>query len=232
MSIWKKLFTAVRGSATEVGEAIVDNQAIRILDQEMRDARKSLNEAKENLTTVIAEKMGVERKVNELKSQLKEHEGYAAQALDKGDEGLALEIAGKIAGFSNDLEAQEKLLEGYKSNISQLKQTIAGTERNVKAMEREISMVKTTEAVQKANAAAAARFSGTDSAMTRATGSLERIKAKQQKRSDQTKAAMEFQKESNGGDLQAKLKAAGIVSGDESAKSVLERIKAGKSTGN
>jgi len=232
MSIWNKLFTAVRGSATEAGEAIVDNQAIRILDQEMRDARKSLNEAKGNLTTVIAEKMGIERKVSELKSQLKEHEGYTAQALDKGDEGLALEIAGKIAGFSNDLEAQEKLLEGYIANISQLKQTIAGTDRNIKAMEREISMVKTTEAVQKANVTATAKFSGTDSAMGRATESLERIKAKQQKRSDQTKATMEFQKESNGGDLQAKLKAAGIVSGDESAKSVLERIKAGKSTGN
>ena len=37
-SIWSKLFTALRGGASEVGESIVDQQALRILDQEIRDA--------------------------------------------------------------------------------------------------------------------------------------------------------------------------------------------------
>jgi len=228
MSIWKKLFTAVRGSVNEAGEAIADNQALRILDQEMRDANANLNKAKESMTGVMAEQMGVVRKVKELKNKIEEHEGYVAQSLDKGDEALALEIADKIAEFSNELEAQEKLLEGYKANVAQLKRTIAETERNIKAMEREVSIVKTTEAVQKANAAAAAKFSGSNSSMTSATSSLERIKAKQQKRGDQMKAAVELQKESDGGDLQAKLKSAGIVSGNASANAILEKIKAKK----
>ena len=34
-SIWSKLFTALRGGANEVGESIVDQQALRILDQEI-----------------------------------------------------------------------------------------------------------------------------------------------------------------------------------------------------
>ena len=42
MSIWKKIITAVRGGASEVGEAIVDANAIRILEQEMRDADKAV----------------------------------------------------------------------------------------------------------------------------------------------------------------------------------------------
>ena len=228
MSIWKKLFTAVRGSVNEAGEAIADNQALRILDQEMRDANTNLNKAKESMTEVMAEQMGVERKVNEFKDKIEEHEGYTAQALDNGDEALALEVADKIAEFSNELEAQEKLLEGYKVNVTQLKRTIAETERNIKAMKREVSIVKTTEAVQKANAAAAAKFSGSNSAVSSATDSLERIKARQQKRGDQMKAAMELQKESDGGDLQAKLKSAGIVSGNASANAILEKIKAKK----
>ena len=58
MSIFKKLFTAVRGGATEVGEAIVDSQAIRILEQELRDSKTALNDAKTNLTAIMAEKMG------------------------------------------------------------------------------------------------------------------------------------------------------------------------------
>nr|VFK28286.1 MAG: phage shock protein A (PspA) family protein [Candidatus Kentron sp. MB]VFK32519.1 MAG: phage shock protein A (PspA) family protein [Candidatus Kentron sp. MB]VFK75956.1 MAG: phage shock protein A (PspA) family protein [Candidatus Kentron sp. MB] len=231
MSIWKKLFTAARGAATEAGEAIVDNQALRILDQEMREARTQLDNAKKNLTSVMAEEMAVQRTVQELRTRIEEHEGYVAQALDQGNEALALEVADRIAEFSNELEAQEQLAQGYTANVSQLKRTIADTERNIKMMQREVSMVKSTEAVQKANTAIASKFSGADSSMLRATDSLERIKAKQQKRSDQMQAAVELQKEGAGDDLQARLKSAGIVSGGASANAVLERIKAKKSGG-
>ena len=47
-SIWSKLFTALRGGANEVGEAIVDQQALRILDQEIRDADSALSNARVN----------------------------------------------------------------------------------------------------------------------------------------------------------------------------------------
>jgi len=112
-----------------------------------------------------------------------------------------------------------------------LKKTINETERNVRAMEREVSVVKTTEAVNKANAAAAAKFSGSNSSMRSATDSLERIKAKQQKRQDQMQAAMELQNEGSGADLSAKLKEAGIVSGAASGNSILERLKAKQQAG-
>ena len=72
MSIFKKLFTAVRGGATEVGEAIVDSQAIRILEQELRDSKIALNDAKTNLTAIMAEKMGVDRRVKDLAEKIKE----------------------------------------------------------------------------------------------------------------------------------------------------------------
>ena len=48
-SIWSKLFTALRGGASEVGESIVDQQALRILDQEIRDADSALANAKREL---------------------------------------------------------------------------------------------------------------------------------------------------------------------------------------
>jgi phage shock protein A len=226
MGVFSKLFTAVRGAFTETGEAVVDTQALRILDQEMRDAKKHLDEAKENLTKVIAEQMGVEREVNRLKKGLAEYEGYAMQALEKGDEKLAGEIAEKIAEVENELEAQQSVLDGYNNQISNLKQIIRNTERNIKSMEREISVVKTTTSVQKASEAAAAKFSGTNSALRSATDSLERIKQKQQQKGDQMAAALKMQQEESGDVLQDKLKAAGIVSANASGQSVLERLKA------
>ncbi|MEN9848209.1 MAG: hypothetical protein RL368_949, partial [Pseudomonadota bacterium] len=141
MGLFTKLFTALRGAGTEVGEAIVDSQAMRIMDQEMRDARQHLDEAKENLAKVMAEQIGVEREVNRLKKQVAEYEGYVQQALDKGDENLATEIAGKIAEIENELAAQEKILESYNGNVNMLKQTIKNTERNIQSMERQVSVV-------------------------------------------------------------------------------------------
>ena len=231
MSILTKLFTALRGGATEVGEAVVDNQAIRILEQEMRDAKKHLNEAKQNLASVMAEQIGVDREVKRLKKDVTEHEGYAMQALEQNDEPLAIEIADKIAELSNELEAQEAVLEGYTNSVSQLKNTIRQTERNVKSLGREVSVVKTTESVQKASSAAAARFSGSNSALHSATDSLERIKARQQKKTDQMNAAMQMQQDEDGTDLQAKLKSAGIVKSAASSNSILERLKAKQSAG-
>ncbi len=226
MNVLAKLLTALRGASNEVGEAIIDTQAIRIMEQEIRDSRESLDFAKKNLTEVIAEQMTVKREIKTLEQAITENEGYAEQALDKNDEALALEVAGKVAELTNQHEAQSAMLENYTSQIATLKQTISATERNIQAIERELAVVKTTESVQKANAAVAAKFSGTDSALRSATDSLERIKAKQQKRQDRMQAAMDIKHQENGTDLRSKLQKAGIVTAEASASSVLEKLKA------
>lgn len=226
MNILTKLITALRGVGNEAGEAIIDSQGIRIMEQEIRDARESLDYAKENLTEVLAEQMAARREVKRLDQAIAEHEDYATQALDKTDEALALEIAGKIAELTNQHEAQSAMLENYTAQIASLKQTISQTERNIQAIERELAIVKTTDSVQKANAAIAAKFSGTDSALRSATESLERIKAKQQKRNDRMQAAFDLQQEEQGADLQSKLQQAGIVTADASADSILAKLKA------
>ncbi len=226
MGLFSKLFTAFRGAATEASDAIVDTQAIRILEQEVRDAKKHLDEAKENIAKVIAEQMGVEREIKRLQKFIEEYEDHAVQALDKGEDKLAEEIAEKIADWENELNAQQSVLENNNTSISTLKQHIKDAERNIKSMEREINVVKTTESVQKANDATATKFSGSNSALRTASDSLERIKKKQQQKADQTKAARELQGQESDSDLQEKLREKGIVQDNVSSQSVLDRIKA------
>lgn len=226
MNILAKLLTALRGVATETGESIIDIHAIRIMEQELRDAKDQLDIAKEGLTEVIAEQMGVQRKVKSLDKSITEHEDYIAQALDKQDEPLALEVAGKVADFTNERDALAAVEKGYAANIVSLKEAISETERKISAMDRELAVVKTTESVQKANEAVAAKFSGTNSSLRSATESLQRVKDKQQKRNDQMQAAMTIQKQEKGIDLQKKLQEAGIVSAEVSGASILEKIKA------
>jgi phage shock protein A len=217
MNFFKKLFTAFRGITSSAGEAIIDTQAIRILEQEVRDAKKHLDEAKENLAKVIAEQMGVEREIKRLTKSIEEYEGYAIQALDKGNDKQAQEIAEKIADFENELKAQQDVLESYNSNITTLKQHIKETEHNIKSIEREINVIKTTESVQKANMAAT-QFSGQTSALRDASESLERIKKKQQLKTDQMKAARELQQQESDANLP--------LNDAVQSHSVLERLKA------
>ena len=179
MSIFKKIMTAIRGGASEVGESIVDANATRIFEQEIRDAENHLTKAKRDLTGVMAQQMSSSRDVDRLKREVTEHEGYAVQALDKGDETLALAVAEKISNLENDLASQQQALDSFSGSANRLKELVKKSERQVGEYKRQLSMVKTTESVQKATSAITDNFSSSNSKLLNAKDSLERIKAKQ-----------------------------------------------------
>ena len=226
MSIWAKVATAVRGGVSEAGEAIVDNQVLRILDQEIRDADNDIGKSKDALTGIIAKRKLADKKVESLKSSLTEYEGYAMQALDKGDETLATEIAEKIAGFETELLAEDGLATSFAGSESQLRKAVSQTEANLKRLKQQVDTVKATEKVQKAQAAVAARHSGAGSSMRNAIDSLERLKTKQAERAARFEAASELAGSTEEVSLDDKLKAAGIVGGGASSGDVLARLKA------
>lgn len=230
MSIWIKIATAIRGGVNEAGEAVVDHQALRILDQEIRDADGELIKSKQALTGIIAKRKLAERKVDELKSKVTEYEGYAMQALDKGDTGLATEIAERIAAAENELVGEEALAGDYARNDDQLRKAVALAEGNLKRLKQQVDTVKATESVQRAQAAVAARHTGANPSMNSALQSLERLKTKQSERAAQFEAAAELSTEIGGDDLESRLKLAGIKSGGRSSENVLARLQSTRQT--
>ena len=228
MSILKKIMTAIRGGAREVGELVVDANGTRIFEQEINDAQVHLNRARQDLTSVMANQMQAGRKVESLKTEISEHEGYAGQALDKNDEVLALEIADKIANLETDLAEQTEVHKSYSGHVGRLKDLVKKTERQIKEYERQLNMVKTTESVQKASAAITDNFASSNSKIISAKDSLERIKKRQQDNYDRMAAAEELEAENSDKGLEDKMKAAGIGEQDTTANSVLERIRANR----
>lgn len=174
----------------------------------------------------MAEQMSAKREVDRLTREVTEHEGYATQALEKGDETLALAVAEKIATLESTLADQQQAHDSFSGNAERLKELVKKSERQVAEHKRQLSMVKTTESVQKATSAITDNFSSSNSKLLSAKDSLERIKAKQQKFDDKMKAGELLESENSDSSLQAQLKAAGIGSQDNSANSVLERLKA------
>lgn len=225
MSIFKKIITAVRGGVTEAGEAIVDANATRIFEQEIRDAEKHITIAKRDLTEVMAKQMQAARELAQVQASIKEHEGYAVQALNQGNEELALEVAEKISELESKELEQQQANESFLKNADRLKELIKKSERQLVEHKRQLSMVKTTESVHKATSAITDNFSASNSKLLSAKDSLERIKKKQAMFDDKLKAAEQLEAESVDNSLQSKLQAAGIGAEKTNAQSVLDRLK-------
>jgi phage shock protein A len=225
MSILKKIVTAIRGGAREVGESIVDSNAIRILEQEIVDQENAIAKAKDSLTDVMADQSKTARQINALKERVVEHEKYATQALEKGDEGLALEVAEKIAEYENELNELQPVLDNYKASVASLKDQIRKAEKSIQEHKRELSVVKTTESVQKARVSVNQSLSSNVSKSTAARDSLNRIKERQQRTEDKIKASEELNAENSDAALKDKLASAGIGETKSKASDILARLK-------
>ncbi len=223
--VWAKMMTALRGGMNEAGEAVVDSQALRILDQEVRDASEELKQSKEALVAIIAQQKVAEEKAESLKKQIQEYEGYAVKALEQSNEALALEVAEKIANFEGAQQSEEATAAGHKTSADQLRQSIKQAEANIKRLKQQVDTVKATESVQRAQEAVATRYAGSDSKLRTAMESLERIKEKQAHNAAKMAASQELAAEEPDQDLEAKLKEAGIVGDEHNAEKILARLK-------
>jgi len=230
MSLLSKIFTAIRGGAREAGEAVVDMNSVRIFEQEIKDAENALEKAKRDLTDVMAKEMQASRKIETLKADITKHEGFAVQALDKGDEALALDVAQKISDIQGDLNIQQTAQTSFAAHVTRLKGMIKKTTNSLADMQRQLVMVKTTESVQKATTAITENYASGSSKLLSAKESLDRIKQKQQDLDDRLAAGDALQDEFGDKGLEEKLKAAGIVDDGNKAQDILAQLKAKKSS--
>ena len=231
MSIWKKVVTALRGGASEVGEAIVDQQAIRILDQEIRDAEAALLRARNGLVDIKAKhKLSLQR-LDAFKGDIQNWEGKAMAALEKGEEGLATECANKVAEIEAQRDQEQVLADQFGKQTEALHAQVIKAEAQIKGLKQQVEMAKARETVQKARVATAAATGGANGSLETAVDSLARIKARQDEQDARLQAAEELASASNGGDLERRLQEAGIGSKSGGGADVLARLKAKQSSG-
>ncbi|OUS40739.1 phage shock protein A [Oleispira antarctica] len=225
MNLWSKMLTALHGGINEVGETVVDAQALRILDQEVCDASNELQLSKKNLVAIIAQQKVAEQKVSSLKESIAEYESYAIKALNKQDDVLAMEVAEKIADFENQLISEVEAVAGFSSSANNLKAVIASADNNIKRLKQQIDTVKATDSIQRAQESVSQRYAGSNKKLQTAMDSLERIKEKQAFTAAKLEVVAELQSEVEGQSLQNKLRQAGIVQQGQYASKVLERLK-------
>lgn len=231
-SIWKKLVTAMRGGASEVGEAIVDANAIRILDQELRDAQSAVKNARNSLIDIKAKHKLSAQRLEAFNSDIASWEGKAMAALEAGQEGLATECASKVAELEG-LRDQEKILaDQFAKQVDTLHSQVEKADAQIKGLTQQIEMTKAREAVQKARVATSSATTGANSSVATAVDSLQRIKQRQDAQDARLEAAEEMADAASGGDLDRRLREAGIGAKPNAGDDVLARLKARQQAGN
>lgn len=225
MAIFKKLVTALRGGINEVGESIIDTQALRILDQEIRDADMELKQAKESLANILAQQKLAEKEVKLTAEKIAEYESYAIKALEANNEELALEVAEKLAQLETEHDNYLKQAKCFTESCKNLRQTISQTEINIRNLKQQVDIVKATESVQKAQSAVAQRYGGSATKLQTALDSLDRIKKRQEQTAAVLDAKNELAKSDSANSLDSKLEEAGIKSSNKNAIAILARLK-------
>ena len=224
-SIWNKLFTALRGGANEVGESIVDQQALRILDQEIRDADGALANAKRELVTIMAKHKLASERVAEYNAKIADLESKAMAALQANREDLALEVAEAISGLTTSLDAEQKQAAEFGAYAEKMRKDISKAEARIKSLRQQVDMAKARESVQKAQVSASIASGGANGKLETAVGTLNRLQAKQDQRAAELEAHEELSEAANGNDLDRRLREANIIPDQGSANAILERLK-------
>ena len=223
MSVWKKLVTAVKGGATEAAQSVVDGQAIRILEQEIREAKDELRKSDHARTQILAKCKLSEQKVSGLEKSIAEYETHARKAVDT-DRQLALDCAQKVSDLRAQADSEQAYLDQFRASEKKLAANISQAKANLRTLEQQVDMVKATETVQKAQVAVSSRHMGANSKMKTATESLSRIQERQKLKGAELEAAEELAQTESSDDLESRLAAAGIKGGQSSADDELSRI--------
>lgn len=221
-----RLWSALKGHTNKALEDAADSQALTILDQQIREAKKEIQQCGQSLHSIAAKRKLSENKVGSLQADIDKYSRSAAEHAESNRE-LALECAQRVGELEGLKSSEESILASYIKNEGTLKSNLATAKNNLRMLEQQVDQVKATEAVQKAQVAASTHFDGGNSKVKTALDSLERIKQKQAEKDAAIEAASELAELETGQDLDAKLRAAN-GSGSSSSEDMLAKILAKK----
>lgn len=226
MSILRDMFSALKGGVSEAGEAVVDSQAIRIFEQNIREADAAIKEASRSLTTLKGKEIQLKRKLDETIEDIGDWEAKAMTALDSGREDLATKAAERIAEITTEHDSLKDEHDALRKEVLELNALIQQRKRTLEKTRNELERVKTTDQIQKATSKISTNFAATNSKTSRVQESLDRIRKKQQAHKDNMKAGDWMEEKNESDSLDKEFAEAGIGgSASPAADDILARLK-------
>ena len=147
-SMLKTLITLVRGRTALMAEEVADQNALLILDQQMRDATGALDRAKKALAVAIAQKNQEVQRLDATHSRIADLETRAIAAIEAGRDDLATEAAETIAALEGERDASLTARALFAAEIAKLKGHVLQQQMRFSQLERGRRIARAAEAVR------------------------------------------------------------------------------------
>jgi phage shock protein A len=175
----KTLITLVRGRTVAIAEEVADQNALLLLDQQMRDATGALDRARKALAIAIAQESREGQRLEATRARIDDLETRAVAAIEAGREDLATEAAEAIAILETERDASATARELFSAEIAKLRGHVLQQQMRFSQLERGRRIARAAEAVRVARrgrVAAAPIFEGT---LAEAEATLARLRERQ-----------------------------------------------------
>jgi len=193
----KTLVTLVRGRTFAIAEEVADQNALLILDQQMRDASGTLDKAKKALAVAGAQDGQESQRLDTTRARIEDLETRAVAAIEAGRDDLATEAAEAIATLEAERDASLTARAFFAAEINKLKGHVLQQQMRFSQLERGRRIARAAEAVRVARRGrieGAPIFAGT---LAEAEATLDRLR-EHQVEADAAEAALDALDAANG----------------------------------
>ena len=132
----KTLITLVRGRTYAIAEEVADQNALLILDQQMRDATGALDTAKKALAVAIAQESQESQRLDGTRARIEDLETRAVAAIEAGRDDLATEAAEAIATLEAERDASLTARALFAAEIAKLKSHVLQQQMRFSQLDR------------------------------------------------------------------------------------------------
>ena len=222
------LFTTLaRGTVAEVEEAIFEANAIRILEQQLRDAAAALEHSRRELACAMAHQASEERAVAALSQRIAELDLSGRKAIAGGRDDLAEEAAIEIAATEDERNDRSAAAARGQAEIKRVRQLVDDGRKRLLELRRGVELAKAQDALRRAGANGRRAIAAGKGALRYAETTLARIRQTQATEQDVGAALEDLERASLGRDLDERLAKAGFGATQKTKPAdVLARLRA------
>ena len=144
----KTFITLVRGRTALITEEVADQNALLILDQQMRDVTWALDRAKKALAVAIAQERQESQRLDAAHARIADLETRAVAAIEAGRDDLAAEAAETIATLEGERDASLTARALFAAEIAKLKGHVLQQQMRFSQLERGRRIARAAEAIR------------------------------------------------------------------------------------
>lgn len=226
MTQFNRLMTLLRGRVRASTDAVLDANALALLDQQLFDTEQALIRARRDLAALMAERTLADKQYQRAHAEQQRYESHALAALRQDNPVLAEETAGRVAELEEQCHALQGQIAGLRDREAEFRAFIAEAGQTLASLRQQQALARVSERMQRSTRTLAGGSAGLQQRLDDSRATLARIQERQDRARAEWQAHQQLDREAGHADLDARLEQAGILHGRRHAQEqILARLK-------